>query len=142
MSWLLISSENNLAGAVFLIVLAGVDAAYSGDWSRVGVISKETEDSLKPLVIGLAAFHIGCAVVAARIASSKGLSVIPRVLKVRSASLLCFHMSLIGVMARLVIHLIGSNHGLEITRCLIYQRQYSIISGRSLIKICQMSISP
>lgn len=65
-----------------MIVLAAVDAAYSGDWSRVGVITKETEDSLKPLIIALGAFHIGCAVVAARIASSKQLNVAPRVLKV------------------------------------------------------------
>lgn len=70
-------------GAVFLVVLAGVDAAYSGDWSRVGVISKSTEDTLKPLFIALAAFHVGCAVLTARIASSKGLSVVPRVLKVQ-----------------------------------------------------------
>lgn len=72
-----------IAGLVFLVVLAGVDAAYSGDWSRVGVISKEFEDGLKPLVVALGAFHIACAVVAGRSAASKGISVPPAVLKVR-----------------------------------------------------------
>ena len=32
--------ERRCAGAVFLVVLAAVDAAFSGDWSRVGVIPK------------------------------------------------------------------------------------------------------
>lgn len=63
-------------------MLAGVDAAYSGDWSRIGVISKEFEDSLKPLVVALGFFHIGCAVVAAKTASEKNLKVAPAVLKV------------------------------------------------------------
>ena len=72
-----------LAGGVFLAVLAGVDAAYSGDWSRIGVISKEFEDSLKPLVVALGFFHIGCAVVAGRSAASKNLDVLPAVLKVK-----------------------------------------------------------
>lgn len=67
---------------MFLVVLAGIDAAYSGDWSRTGVISKEFEDSLKPLVIALGVFHIGCATVAGRSAASKNLNVVPAVLKV------------------------------------------------------------
>lgn len=59
-------------GGVALVVAAAVDAAYSGDWSRIGAISKETEEGLKPLVNALAAFHVVCAVVAAKAASSKG----------------------------------------------------------------------
>lgn len=74
---------NVLAGAVFLVVAAAVDAAFSGDWSRIGVISKDTETSLKPLVIALGVFHVGCAAVAARSASSKNLPVFPATLKVK-----------------------------------------------------------
>lgn len=70
------------AGAVFLVVLAAVDAAFSGDWSRTGIISKEIEDSLKPLVTALGFFHIGFAIVAARAAASKNLPLAPAVLKV------------------------------------------------------------
>lgn len=66
-----------------MIVLAAVDAAFSGDWSRIGVISKSTEQGLQPLVIALGVFHIACATVAARSAASKNISVPPAVLKVR-----------------------------------------------------------
>ena len=59
-------------GGVALVVAAAVDAAYSGDWSRIGAISKETEEGLKPLVNALAAFHVVCAAVAARAAASQG----------------------------------------------------------------------
>ena len=63
-------------------MLAVVDAAFSGDWSRIGVISKEVENGLKPLVFGLGLFHVGCSVVAARSASEKNLDLAPAVLKV------------------------------------------------------------
>ncbi|KAL4565583.1 hypothetical protein LXL04_029685 [Taraxacum kok-saghyz] len=46
---------------VAVLVLGFIDAGYSGDWSRIGVISKETEDLLKTaafLVIPLCAFLI------------------------------------------------------------------------------------
>ncbi|KAH9618770.1 hypothetical protein KSS87_008037 [Heliosperma pusillum] len=33
--------------AIAILGLGFVDAGYSGDWSRIGVISKETEDVLK-----------------------------------------------------------------------------------------------
>ncbi|KAE9462531.1 hypothetical protein C3L33_05564, partial [Rhododendron williamsianum] len=39
--------------AVAVLGLGFIDAGYSGDWSRIGVISKETEDLLK-----LAAFVV------------------------------------------------------------------------------------
>ena len=64
-----------MQGIVALIVLAAVDAAYSGDWSRIGAISKETEEALKPLVVALGAFHLVCAGVAGVAASRKGNSV-------------------------------------------------------------------
>ena len=64
-----------LQGAVALIVLAAVDAAYSGDWSRIGAISKGTEEALKPLVVALGGVHLVCAGVAGAAASRKGNSV-------------------------------------------------------------------
>ena len=80
-------------------MLAGVDAAYSGDWSRTGVISKDFEDGLKPLVMALGLFHIGCATVAGRAAASKNLSVVPAVLKASILTHLrggvCANMSLV-----------------------------------------------
>lgn len=50
-------------GAVFVGVLAAVDAGYSGDWSRIGVISQQDEATLQQLLPSLAAFHVFCAVV-------------------------------------------------------------------------------
>ena len=58
-----------------MIVLAAVDAAYSGDWSRIGAISKGTEEALKPLVVALGGVHLVCAGVAGAAASRKGNSV-------------------------------------------------------------------
>jgi len=58
----------------------------AGDWSRVGVISKDVENGLKPLVMALGVFHVGCAVVAGRAAASKNIPVPPAVLKVW-----CYH---------------------------------------------------
>jgi hypothetical protein len=54
----------------------------AGDWSRVGVISKDVENGLKPLVVALGVFHVGCALVAGRAAASKNIAVYPAVLKV------------------------------------------------------------
>jgi hypothetical protein len=48
----------------------------------VGVISKDIEDGLKPLVVALGIFHVGCAVIAGRAAASKNIAVPPAVLKV------------------------------------------------------------
>lgn len=64
-----------MQGAVALVVLAAVDAAYSGDWSRIGAISGGTEEALKPLVAALGAFHAACAGIAGVAASRKGNSV-------------------------------------------------------------------
>ncbi|KAG1676386.1 hypothetical protein FOA52_001181 [Chlamydomonas sp. UWO 241] len=47
-----------------------VDAAFSGDWSRIGVISTDTEDVLKLLVYFVAAAH-SCTAVAAAFAAQK-----------------------------------------------------------------------
>ena len=75
-------------GAVALIVAAAVDAAYSGDWSRIGAITPDTEAALKPLVHALAVFHLACAIVAARAAASKGRNPVPAGLKAAAVGFL------------------------------------------------------
>jgi len=61
-----------LQGAVFVGVLAAVDAGYSGDWSRIGAISKETEGWLKQTLPLLGAFHVFSATVSGIAASRAG----------------------------------------------------------------------
>ncbi|CAN6307564.1 unnamed protein product [Urochloa humidicola] len=43
----LLSKSALLRSGVALFALGFIDAGYSGDWSRVGAISKDTEDLLK-----------------------------------------------------------------------------------------------
>lgn len=50
-----------LQGAVAVGLLGLVDAGYSGDWSRIGAISKETELQIQQAVQVIAAFHLACA---------------------------------------------------------------------------------
>lgn len=71
-----------IAGAVVLVILAAIDAAYSGDWSRIGVISKDVELGLRPLLALLGFFHIFCGGVAAIAASKKGYNPVPPTMKV------------------------------------------------------------
>ena len=61
-----------------------VDAAYSGDWSRIGAISKELEAQLKGIAPLVGGFHLFCAPVAAVVASKRGLSTPKAVAKVHS----------------------------------------------------------
>ncbi|KMT14013.1 hypothetical protein BVRB_4g078420 [Beta vulgaris subsp. vulgaris] len=42
-----ISNKIIAQSAIAILGLGFVDAGYSGDWSRIGVISRETEDVLK-----------------------------------------------------------------------------------------------
>ncbi|XP_021772643.1 uncharacterized protein LOC110736663 [Chenopodium quinoa] len=56
-----ISSKLLTQSAIGILGLGFVDAGYSGDWSRIGVISTETEDLLKIaafLVVPLCLFVI------------------------------------------------------------------------------------
>ncbi|XP_021734657.1 uncharacterized protein LOC110701326 [Chenopodium quinoa] len=56
-----ISSKLLTQSAIGILGLGFVDAGYSGDWSRIGVISKGTEDLLKIaafLVVPLCLFAI------------------------------------------------------------------------------------
>ena len=58
--------------AVFLIVFMVFDAAWSGDWSRIGAISKETEAWLKPVSGVIGAVHLASAGVAWTAVSGRG----------------------------------------------------------------------
>ncbi|KAJ9162925.1 hypothetical protein P3X46_022661 [Hevea brasiliensis] len=56
-----LSSKFLAQSAIAVSGLGFIDAGYSGDWSRIGVISKETEDLLKVaafLVIPLCFFLV------------------------------------------------------------------------------------
>ncbi|BDA43717.1 hypothetical protein COCOBI_04-7320 [Coccomyxa sp. Obi] len=77
-----------LQGAVVLVILAAIDAAYSGDWSRIGVISKEVELGLRPLLALLGFFHIFCGGIAAIAASKKGYNPVPPTMKVLAVGFL------------------------------------------------------
>ena len=66
-----------------LVILAAVDAAFSGDWSRIGILSKDAELGLQPLLGLLGLFHIACGSVTALDASQKGYNPVPQTLKVR-----------------------------------------------------------
>ena len=58
--------------ALVLAILAYLDAAYSGDWSRIGVISKETESFLQTFCIFGGAIHALLGVAAAKISKDRG----------------------------------------------------------------------
>lgn len=51
---------------------AAVDAGYSGDWSRIGAISKDAEEALKQALPLLGAFHVFCAAVSGCTANRAG----------------------------------------------------------------------
>lgn len=59
---------------VFLVVFMIFDAAWSGDWSRIGAISKDTEAALKPVTAAITAVHAASGAVAFRAASARGAS--------------------------------------------------------------------
>ena len=58
--------------AVFLIVFMVFDAAFSGDWSRIGAISKDTEAALKPVAGAIAVVHVISAGVAWQAVAGRG----------------------------------------------------------------------
>ena len=70
------------AGGVALVILAAIDAAYSGDWSRIGVISKDTEAWLQSALKALAAWHVVNAVAAYVIADKNSKATLPVTAKV------------------------------------------------------------
>ncbi|DBA85684.1 TPA: hypothetical protein ACH3X1_005255 [Trebouxia sp. C0004] len=60
------------AGCSLLIVLAAVDAAFSGDWSRIGAISKDTELWLQSALGLLGMWHLIMGAAAYSIAEQHG----------------------------------------------------------------------
>jgi len=50
-----------LQGAVVLVILGAIDAGFSGDWSRTGVLTTGQEAQLRGLLTLLGFFHIGAA---------------------------------------------------------------------------------
>ena len=61
-----------------------MDAAYSGDWSRIGAISKEQEAWLQSAVKALAVWHLLNGAAAFVIADQSSKSKLPATLKVRN----------------------------------------------------------
>jgi hypothetical protein len=63
-----------------LVILGLIDAGYSGDWSRIGAISKETELVLQKLSLIVIVGHLGTAAWTGVLAARKGKSpVLPAV---------------------------------------------------------------
>lgn len=48
-----LSADFWLQVAIFLFAAGFVDAGFSGDWSRIGVLTKETEGELQMAAIGV-----------------------------------------------------------------------------------------
>eukprot|EP01024_Parvocaulis_polyphysoides_P043805 TRINITY_DN401_c1_g2_i3.p3 TRINITY_DN401_c1_g2~~TRINITY_DN401_c1_g2_i3.p3 ORF type:complete len:154 (-),score=24.72 TRINITY_DN401_c1_g2_i3:40-501(-) len=46
-----------IPAAYLFFVTGSIDAGYSGDWSRIGAISKETEEIMKVVSIGFGLLH-------------------------------------------------------------------------------------
>ena len=70
--------------------LGFIDAGYSGDWSRIGAISEETESALRALAVTLGELHIATAVAAGIVASKRGLPVAPAAAKTLLIGFLAF----------------------------------------------------
>ena len=75
-------------GGVALVILAAVDAAYSGDWSRIEVISKQDELWLQSALKALAAWHVVNAIAAYVIADQNDIPKVPLIPKVMCAEAL------------------------------------------------------
>ncbi|KAL3149752.1 hypothetical protein ABBQ38_013578 [Trebouxia sp. C0009 RCD-2024] len=74
-------SSKLLQGSVTLALLAGIDAAWSGDWSRIGVISKSTEQFLQSALTALGGWHLLMGMCAYIIASQNGRPELPATAK-------------------------------------------------------------
>lgn len=80
-----------LTGGVSLALLAGIDAAWSGDWSRIGAISKDTELFLQSAMTVFGAWHLFmgmCAYIIADQNSQPALAVTAKVIKTFAAQTL------------------------------------------------------
>ena len=61
-----------IVGAVFIGILGAVDAAYSGDWSRIGALTKADELFLQHAVQTLGEFHLACATLGVAVVVKRG----------------------------------------------------------------------
>lgn len=58
--------------AVVIGIAGVVDAGYSGDWSRIGVLTREQEDVIKSVVAFIFVAHVAVGALAARVAQERG----------------------------------------------------------------------
>lgn len=75
-------SSKLVQGSIALIILAAVDAAFSGDWSRIGAITKDQEAWLQSAVKALGVWHVLNGAAAFVIADQNGKPKVPTTLKV------------------------------------------------------------
>lgn len=75
---------------VFVFILGFIDAGYSRDWTRIGAITNEQEQTLRDLAITLGEFHITCAGLAGAVASKRNLPLAPAVAKTLLIGFLAF----------------------------------------------------
>lgn len=74
-------SSKLIQGAKVLVILAAIDAAFSGDWSRIGAISTDTELWLQSVVKGFGIWNLAMGVVAYTIASQNSWPRLPATAK-------------------------------------------------------------
>lgn len=88
-SWCQLIKPCSRVGSVSLALLAGIDAAWSGDWSRIGVISKNTEQFLQSALTAVGGWHLLMGMCAYIIASQNGRPELPATAKVTTCSTVC-----------------------------------------------------
>ena len=84
---------NIAAGSTLLVVLAAVDAAFSGDWSRIGAISKDTELWLQSALGLLGIWHLLMGAAAYSIAEQHGRPKLLVTIKVTKLMCYCLWMA-------------------------------------------------
>lgn len=75
---------------ITLAFLSGVDGAFSGDWSRYGIITKEVEDVLRVIMTIALAGHLFLGVWAGQLAASRGHPALPAALRTALVGVLSF----------------------------------------------------
>ncbi|KAL4421294.1 hypothetical protein ABPG75_010585 [Micractinium tetrahymenae] len=73
---------------VVLLLLMLVDAGFSRDWSRIGMLTHEQEDALQQVAIAVGCFHVLCGIAAGTASSMRGERWAPRVAKVLAVGFL------------------------------------------------------
>lgn len=65
---------------IVLGLLSAIDGGYSGDWSRLGIVTPDVEATLRSAITSVGLFHLVCAPIAALSASKNKQPVVPAVL--------------------------------------------------------------